>query len=210
MNPSPKPLDINTLRKQARKHIEQGAVTAGYTADRPAVLLALNEALATELVCVLRYRRHHFMARGIHSQAVAAEFLAHANEELGHADMLAARIVQLGGEPDFSPNTLLTRSHAEYVEGCNLAEMIAENLIAERIAIDSYRHTISSLGHQDPTTQRLLESILAVEEEHADDLADLLQQVPLPTTLTKVSTQTIRLAGPKLSSPSKKHHKEKS
>jgi bacterioferritin len=181
MSPPAKPLDINTLRKHARKHIEQGAVTAGYAADRPAVLLALNEALATELVCVLRYRRHHFMARGIHSQAVAAEFLAHANEELGHADLLAARIVQLGGEPDFSPGTLLARSHAEYVEGSTLAEMISENLVAERIAIDSYRHTLTSLGNQDPTTQRMLESILAVEEEHADDLADLLQQVPTPS-----------------------------
>jgi bacterioferritin len=176
-----KHLDINALRKHARKHIEQGAVTAGYAADRSAVLLALNEALATELVCVLRYRRHHFMARGIHSQAVAAEFLAHANEELGHADLLAERIVQLGGEPDFSPNTLLARSHAEYVEGKSLAEMITENLVAERIAIDSYRHTLTSLGNQDPTTQRMLESILAVEEEHADDLADLLQQVPTPS-----------------------------
>jgi bacterioferritin len=121
------------------------------------------------------------MARGIHSQAVAAEFLAHANEELGHADLLAARIVQLGGEPDFSPGTLLARSHAEYVEGSTLAEMISENLVAERIAIDSYRHTLTSLGNQDPTTQRMLESILAVEEEHADDLADLLQQVPTPS-----------------------------
>jgi bacterioferritin len=187
MSPSTKPLDIKLLREQARKDIEQGAVTQSYNADRPSVLLALNDALATELVCVLRYRRHHFMARGIHSQAVAAEFLAHANEELDHADMLAARIVQLGGEPDFSPNTLLTRSHAEYVEGNNLAQMITENLIAERIAIDSYRHTLTSLGNQDPTTQRLLESILAVEEEHADDLADLLQQVPAPQAPTKVS-----------------------
>jgi bacterioferritin len=186
MSPSAKHLDINTLRKHARKHIEQGAVTAGYAADRPAVLLALNEALATELVCVLRYRRHHFMARGIHSQAVATEFLAHANEELGHADLLAARIVQLGGEPDFSPGTLLARSHAEYVEGCNLAEMISENLVAERIAIDSYRHTLTSLGNQDPTTRRMLESILAVEEQHADDLADLLQQVPTPSAPTSI------------------------
>jgi bacterioferritin len=186
MNPTPKPLNIKLVREQARNHIEQGAVTAGYDADRPALLLALNEALATELVCVLRYRRHHFMARGIHSQAVAAEFLAHANEELGHADLLAERIVQLGGEPDFSPNTLLARSHAEYVEGNSLAEMIKENLVAERIAIDSYRHTLTSLGHQDPTTQRMLESILAVEEEHADDLADLLQQVPTPPATSKI------------------------
>jgi bacterioferritin len=144
------------------------------------VLRLLNGALATELVCVLRYRRHHFMARGIHSQAVAAEFLAHANEELGHADLIAARIVQLGGEPDFSPATLLDRSHADYVDGVNLPDMISENLIAERIAIDSYRRDIAYLCDQDPTTRRLLESILAVEEEHADDLADLLHGLPPP------------------------------
>ena len=172
------PLDINLLRKSARQHMEEGAVTAGYSANRTEVITMLNSALATELVCVLRYRRHHFMASGIHSHATAAEFLVHSNEEQGHADQLAERIVQLGGEPDFSPDSLTQRSHAEYVEGVTLSDMIRENLVAERIAIDSYRHAIESLGNDDPTTCRLLESILAVEEEHADELADLLTQVP--------------------------------
>ncbi len=181
MNPSLKPLDINELRTSARRHIEEGAVTAGYSADRREVVDMLNEALATELVCVLRYRRHHFMASGIHSHATAAEFLAHSNEEQGHADLLAERIVQLGGEPDFSPDSLTKRSHAEYVEGVTLGDMIRENLVAERIAIDSYRHAIEAVGADDPTTRRLFESILAVEEEHADELADLLAQVPAPS-----------------------------
>ena len=169
------PVDVRTLRQSARQDIEKGAVTAGYSADRKAVLKLLNDALATETVCVLRYQHHHFMARGIHSQAVAAEFLTHSNEEQGHADQIAERIVQLGGEPDFSPGSLVSRSHAEHVEGTTLAEMIREDRVAERIAIDSYRDSIHYLGDQDPTTRRLLESILAVEEEHADDLADLLQ-----------------------------------
>jgi bacterioferritin len=203
MTHSTQALPIDSLRKQARKHIEQGAVTAGYNADRLQVLSLLNNALATELVCVLRYRRHHFMARGIHSQAVAAEFLAHANEELGHADLIATRIVQLGGEPDFSPATLQARSHAEYVEGFSLSDMISENLIAERFAIDSYRHDIAYLSDQDPTTRRMLESILAVEEEHADDLADLLQGFPPPPAVNPALL-------PKPPAPSKKHHKEKS
>ena len=172
--------DVETLRKQARVHIEQGAVTAGYSADRAEVIRLLNDALATEIVCVLRYRRHHFMARGIVAKSIADEFLIHSNEEQGHADQLAGRIVQLGGEPDFSPDSLTSRSHAEYVEGVTLSDMIRENLVAERIAIDSYRHAIESLGNDDPTTCRLLESILAVEEEHADELADLLTQVPKP------------------------------
>ncbi len=167
-------------RNQASLHIEQGAVTKGYDADLGVVLTMLNDSLATEIVCVLRYRRHHFMARGIHSQAVAAEFLAHSNEELGHADLLSQRIVQLGGEPDFYPGKLLGRSHAGYVECVTLSEMIRENLVAERVAIDSYREFISLLGRHDPTTRRLLESILAVEEEHANDLADLLLAVPVP------------------------------
>ena len=170
--------DIPTLRKRARQHIEEGAVTSGYAADREAVLKMLNEALATELVCVLRYRRHYFMARGIHARTVAAEFLAHSNEELGHADSLAARIVQLGGEPDFSPQHLDTRSHAEYIAGTSLQEMISEDLVAERIAIHSYRETIQSIGAKDPTTSDLLKRILAVEEEHADDLASLLSGIP--------------------------------
>ena len=170
--------DVPTLRKRARQHIDDGSVTAGYSANREMVLKLLNDSLATELVCVLRYRRHHFMARGIHSQSVAQEFLDHSNEELGHADELAERIVQLGGEPDFAPAGLVGRSHAEYVEGDSLANMIKEDLVAERIAIDSYRDIIKFLGDQDPTTRRMMEGILAVEEEHADDLADLLVAFP--------------------------------
>ena len=167
--------DVTTLRRQARKHIEEGAVTAGYSADRATVLKLLNDALATEIVCVLRYRRHHFMARGIHAKSVADEFLIHSNEEQGHADQIAERIVQLGGEPDFAPNSLTSRSHAEYVAGDTLVEMIKEDLVAERIAIDSYRELIQYLGDLDPTTSHMLKGILAVEEEHADGLADLLQ-----------------------------------
>jgi bacterioferritin len=166
--------DIQTLRKRARKHIEQGAVTEGYKADRATVIKILNEALATEIVCVLRYRRHHYMATGIHAQPVAQEFMQHANEEQGHADLIAARIVQLRGEPNFSPQGLLTRSHSEYHEGGSLVEMIQEDLVAERVAIDSYGAMIRYLGNDDPTTRRMLEGILAMEEEHAEDLADLL------------------------------------
>jgi bacterioferritin len=169
---------VTALRERARKNLEQGAVTAGYQADTQTVVRMLNDALATEIVCVLRYRRHHFMARGIHSQAISSEFLAHSNEEQGHADLLAARIVQLGGEPDFSPASLVGRSHAEYVAGNTLADMVKENLVAERIAIDSYREFIAYLGDQDPTTRRMLEAILATEEDHADDMADLLQHFP--------------------------------
>jgi bacterioferritin len=154
--------------------MEQGAVTEGYKGDLEVVLRLLNEALATELVCVLRYKRHHFMAKGIHAQAVAAEFLEHANEEQGHADLIAARMVQLGGSPDFGPQGLLTRSHSEYVEGDTLVNMIREDLVAERIAIDSYGEMIRYIGEADPTTRRMLEGILATEEEHADDLANLL------------------------------------
>ncbi len=170
--------DIARLRAQARKHLAEGAVTAGYSADRVRVLELLNEALATEIVCVLRYRRHHFMARGIHAKSTADEFLAHSNEEQGHADKLAARIVQLGGEPDFSPDGLSRRSHAEYVAGSSLVQMIREDLVAERIAIDSYRELIQYLGSHDPTTSHLLREILAVEEQHADELADLLEGLP--------------------------------
>ncbi|HTE94036.1 MAG TPA: ferritin-like domain-containing protein [Bradyrhizobium sp.] len=153
-------------------------MTAGYDADRKTVLKLLNDALATEIVCVLRYRRHHFMAKGIDAKSVADEFLAHANEEQGHADQLAERIVQLGGEPDFSPDSLTSRSHAEYVEGDSLVGMIKENLVAERIAIESYRDVIQYLGAKDSTTRRMLEAILAMEEEHADDLSDLLDDSP--------------------------------
>lgn len=169
--------DVKTLRKRAREHIEKGAVTPGYAADLDTVIKLLNEALATEIVCVLRYKRHYYMASGIHAQSVAAEFLQHANEEQGHADQLAERIVQLGGAPNFSPEGMLMRSHAEYVEGTSLIEMIKEDLVAERIAIDSYREMIKYLGTNDSTSRRMLEGILAVEEEHADDLVSLLDEV---------------------------------
>ena len=169
--------DIKTLRARARKHIEKGAVTAGYTADRETVIKLLHEALATELVCVLRYKRHYFMANGIHADSVAAEFLEHANDEQGHADQIAARIVQLGGAPNFNPEGLLTRSHAEYVEGDTLTDMIKEDLVAERIAIDSYREMVRYFGNDDPTSRRMIEGILAVEEEHADDLVSLLGEL---------------------------------
>jgi bacterioferritin len=169
--------DIKTLRERARRHIEQGAVTEGYRADRETVIKVLNEALATEIVCVLRYKRHYFMASGIHAESVAAEFLQHANDEQGHADQIAQRIVQLGGEPDFNPEGLLTRSHAEYIEGDTLTDMIKEDLVAERIAIDSYRDKINYVGNDDPTTRRMMEGILAMEEEHADDLVNLLEDL---------------------------------
>jgi bacterioferritin len=169
--------DIKTLRERARQHIENGAVTQGYTGDRETAVKLLNEALATEIVCVLRYKRHHYMASGIHAESVAAEFLEHANEEQGHADSIAQRIVQLKGEPNFNPEGLLMRSHAEYVEGTTLTDMIKEDLVAERIAIDSYREMITYFGNDDPTSRRLMEEILAVEEEHADDLVNLLEKV---------------------------------
>ena len=169
--------DIKTLRERARQHIENGAVTQGYSADRETVIKLLNEALATEIVCVLRYRRHHFMATGINAESVATEFLQHANEEQGHADQIAQRIVQLKGEPNLNPDGLLTRSHAEYVEGTSLTDMIREDLVAERIAIDSYREMIAYFGNDDPTTRRMMEGILAVEEEHADDLVTLLEKM---------------------------------
>jgi bacterioferritin len=170
--------DIQTIRSRARRHIEEGAVTEGYAADRDTVLKLLNEALATEIVCVLRYRRHYFMAKGINSQSVADEFLAHSNDEQGHADRIAERIVQLGGEPNFSPEGLTSRSHAEYVEAGLLTDMIKENLVAERIAIDSYSEMIRYFGDKDPTSRRLMEEILAVEEEHAEDMSDLLTEMP--------------------------------
>jgi bacterioferritin len=166
--------DIKTLRERARKHIENGAVTENYKADRQTVIRILNEALATEIVCVLRYKRHYFMAVGIHAQAVAAEFLQHANEEQGHADQLAERITQLGGAPNLNPDGLLSRSHSEYKEGDTLVEMIKEDLVAERIAIESYSEIVRYLGNDDVTSRRMMEGILAVEEEHADDLAKLL------------------------------------
>lgn len=171
--------DIKTLRERARQHIEQGAVTEGYKADRDLVIKVLNEALATEIVCVLRYKKHYFIASGIHAQSVAQEFLEHANEEQQHADQIAERIVQLGGEPNMSPEGMLTRSHSEFVDAHKLSDMIKENLVAERIAIDSYREIIQFLGDKDSTTRRMLEDILAMEEEHADDLAGLLENIDL-------------------------------
>ena len=166
--------DVRTLRENARRHIEEGAVTEHYGADRDKVLEMLNEALATELVCVLRYRHDYFVARGIDSKAAADEFMEHATQELEHADRIAERIVQLGGEPKMDPSQLAARSHSEYRTGRTVQEAIRENLVAERIAIDSYREMVQYLGDADSTTRRMLEEILAVEEEHADDLADLL------------------------------------
>jgi len=169
--------DVKTLRDRAREGIEDGAMTSGYKAKAETVIKLLNDALATEIVCVLRYKRHYFMATGISSLSVKGEFLQHAIEEQAHADKLAERIVQLGGEPNLSPDGLLNRSHSEYVEGASLAEMITEDLIAERIAIDSYRELITYVGTDDPTTRTLLEWILAQEEEHAEDLASLLKEL---------------------------------
>ena len=166
--------DIHEIRCRARQHIECGAVTDGYKADRDTVIRVLNEALATEIVCVLRYKRHHYMASGIHAQAVADEFLEDANQEQEHADKIAERITQLGGEPNFSPEGLLTRNHSEYVEGTSLVDMIREDLVAERIAIGSYSEIIRYLGNYDPTSRRVMEEILAKEEEHADDLLTLI------------------------------------
>ncbi|QQR80170.1 MAG: bacterioferritin [Deltaproteobacteria bacterium] len=167
--------DIKTLRARARQHIEKGAVTENYQGDRKTVLKLLNEALATEIVCILRYKRHYFMASGLNGPAAAAEFLEHAEEEQEHADSICKRIQQLEGEPNLSPDGLLSRSHSEYIEGENLKDMITEDLIAERIAIESYTEMIHYIGDKDSTTRRLLESILEVEEEHANDMSDLLK-----------------------------------
>ena len=172
--------DLDTLRRNARAHIDEGPITEAYGADRARVLAVLNEVLATELVCVLRYKRHYYMAQGLNSGSVAAEFLQHANEEQGHADMVAARIVQLQGEPDFNPATLVARSHAEYVPGTDLVDMITEDLVAERVAIASYQEIVRWLGDGDVTSRRMIEDILAVEEEHADDLLTLLKQMGTP------------------------------
>ena len=166
--------DVATLRKRARQHMDSGAVTPNYGADPKVVVEVLNAALATEVVCVLRYKRHYFMAQGIASESVKNEFAEHATEEQEHADRIAERIVQLGGEPDLNPETLTARSHAEYKPGQDLRDMVKEDLIAERIAIDSYREMINFIGDRDTTTKRILEHVLAQEEEHADDMADLL------------------------------------
>src|SRR5207237_2577425 len=169
--------DIHEIRKRARQHIENGAVTEGYRADRDTVVRVLNEALATEIVCVLRYKFHHYMASGIHAQAVAEEFLEHSQEEQEHADRIAERITQLDGTPNFNPDGLLTRSHSEYVEGNNIMDMIREDLVAERIAIDSYADIIRYLGVEDPTSRRMMEEILAKAEEHAEDLKTLIDNI---------------------------------
>ena len=166
--------DIKEIRRRAREQMEKGAVTAGYRADVKRVVEVLNEVLATELVCVLRYKRHYYMASGIHAQAVQQEFLEHANEEQGHADSVAERIVQLGGSPNLNPDGLATRAHSQYDEKESLTDMIREDLFAERIAIESYSEIVRWLGNDDPTTRSLVESILKVEEEHAEDLSSLL------------------------------------
>jgi bacterioferritin len=183
---------IANLRARARKHIENGAVTESYAADRPTVLRLLNEALATELVCTLRYRRHYFMANGVHAEAIKQEFRTHAEEELAHADSIAARIVQLDGEPNFDPHGLAERSHAEYVPGATLNDMIRENLVAERVAIDSYKEMVDYIGSRDPTTRRLLEEILAKEEEHAEDLSSMLSVVASATRVEGQSREPDR------------------
>jgi bacterioferritin len=176
-NDQPFLTDVQTLRARARASIEQGPITEAYGADRKRVIDVLNQALATELVCVLRYKRHYFMAQGINASGVAAEFLQHATEEQDHADRIAMRITQLQGEPDMNPDTLTARSHAEYVEGNSLRDMIREDLIAERVAIESYAEIARWLGDGDSTTRRMIEDILAVEEEHANDMLDLLEDV---------------------------------
>ncbi|MBD9460290.1 bacterioferritin [Pseudomonas sp. PDM05] len=167
--------DVATLRSRARQNVENGAVTEGYDADREEIIRLLNASLATELVCVLRYKRHYFMASGLKASVAADEFLEHATQEAEHADKLAERIVQLGGEPEFNPDLLSKNSHAQYVAGKDLKEMVYEDLVAERIAVDSYREIIQYIGDKDPTTRRIFEDILAQEEEHADDMADILQ-----------------------------------
>ena len=169
--------DVQELRRRARAHMEHGAVTEGYRADVETVLRILNEALATEIVCVLRYKRHYYMAAGIHASAVADEFLEHATAEQRHVDQIAERITQLGGEPDLNPANLAGRSHSEYVEGKGLIEMIREDLVAERIVIESYSEMVRFLGNDDPSTRRLLEAILAEEEDHANDLRTLLESL---------------------------------
>ena len=170
--------DVSVLRERARSHMMQGAVTASYPEDRATILQLLNTALATEIVCVLRYKRHYYATHGIRAKVAAREFLEHAREEQEHADKIAERIVQIGGEPDLNPDGLLTRSHAEYDESTSLRAMLEADLIAERIAIESYREMISYVGTRDPTTRRLFEGILAQEEEHAEDLVDLLEDLP--------------------------------
>jgi bacterioferritin len=201
-------MDLKATRANAHEEMEKGAVTDAYRADVQTVVKLLNESLATEIVCVLRYRRHHFMAKGIHAESVAAEFMQHSIEEQGHADEIAARITQLGGEPNFNPEGMLTRSHADYAEGRTLTEMIKEDLFAERIAIGSYTQMIQYLGGDDPTTRRMLEGILAVEEQHADDLARFLAN----RASLQATAQSARKTSTKIrpeqgaSSDSSRHH----
>jgi bacterioferritin len=185
--------DVEEIRRRARQHIENGAVTEGYRADRDTVIRVLNEALATEIVCVLRYKRHHYMATGIHAQAVAQEFLEHSQEEQEHADKIAERITQLGGAPNFNPEGLLTRSHSQYVEGTSLVDMIREDLVAERIAIDSYGEIIRYLGDKDPTSRRVMEEVLAKEEEHADDMVKLVEIFAQNEESAKLNVRSSRL-----------------
>ena len=177
--------DIQELRRRARQHMEMGAVTSSYKADRETVIRILNEVLATEIVCTLRYKRHYYMATGIHAQAVAEEFLEHAKEEQSHADIAAERITQLGGAPNFNPEGLATRSHAQYVEGASLMDMVREDLVAERIAVESYNEIIRYLGTDDHTTRIAIEQILAKEEEHADDMKKLLETLSKDERLTE-------------------------
>ena len=177
MSAKPFLTDVETIRKRAREHIQQGAVTQGYKADRETVIKLLNDALATEIVCTLRYKYHYYMASGIHAKTVAAEFAEHATDEQEHADRIAERITQLDGKPNLDPEGLLSRSHAQYVEGSSLVEMIEEDLVAERIAIDSYREIAQYLGDDDPTSRRMMEEILAKEEEHAEDLKTMLEDL---------------------------------
>ena len=173
-NQTPFLTDVATLRKRARQQMQAGAVTQNYGADPKVVIELLNAALATEIVCVLRYKRHYFMAQGIASESVKTEFAQHATQEQEHADRIAERIVQLGGEPDLNPDTLTKRSHSEYQEGTSLVDMLREDLVAERVAIESYREMIDWLHGKDSTTKRMLEEILAMEEEHAEDINSLL------------------------------------
>jgi bacterioferritin len=169
--------DVKKIRDRARKNMDSGAVTEGYKANRKQVVKVLNEVLATEIVCVLRYKRHYYMADGINSESVKIEFLQHANDEQQHADWVAERITQLNGEPNFNPEGLATRSHSEYAEGTDLAEMMKEDLVAERIAIESYSQIVRWLANDDPTTRKLIEEILKSEEEHAEDLKSLLARM---------------------------------
>jgi len=169
--------DVESLRARARQHIEHGPITSAYGADRERVISVLNEALATEIVCVLRYKRHYFTAKGLSAAPIAAEFLEHANEEMAHADQIAERIAQLGGEPNFNPDELTSLSHSEYDASAGLLDMVREDLVAERIAIVSYSEIIRWLGDDDPVSRRMLEDILAMEEEHADDLLNILEEM---------------------------------